>query len=77
MERAEQLSVADRLLDYIDRQTLQLGEDVYRQPVAEYTCQRHAERERDRLFRARPLCVGLSGDLPRPGSYFTPTCRCS
>ena len=30
-----------------------------------------AERERDRLFRARPLCVGLSGDLPRPGSYFT------
>ena len=71
MERAEQLAVADRLLDYIDRQTLQLGDDVYRQPVAEYTCPDQARREHAQLFRARPLCVGLSGDLPAPGSYYT------
>ena len=71
MERAEQLAVADRLLDYIDRQTLQLGEAVYRQSVAEYTCPGQAARELNHLFRARPLCVGLSGDLPGPGSYAT------
>ena len=71
MERAEQLAVADRLLDFIDRQTLQLGEDVYRQPVTEYTCPGQAAREFERLFRGRPLCVGLSGDLPGPGTYFT------
>ena len=71
MERAEQLAVADRLLDYIDRQTLQLGDDVYRQPVAEYTCGQQAARELSALFRSRGLCVGLSGDLPKPGSYFT------
>ena len=70
MQKAEQLALADRLLDYIDRQTLQLGESVYRQPVSEYTSPAQALREQQ-LFRQRPLCVGMSGDLPAPGHYLT------
>lgn len=69
MEHTEQLALAARLLDYIDRGTLQLGDEVYRQPVDEYVCRAHAARERDRLFRGLPLCVGLGRDLPGPGSY--------
>lgn len=71
MQKAEQLALADRLLDYIDRQTLQLSEAVYSQPVVEYTDRAQAAREHTALFRHQPLCVGLSGDLPAPGHYAT------
>lgn len=69
MEHAEQTALAARLLAYIDAGTLQLGEDVYRQPVDEYTCRAQAAREQQQLFRAQPLCVGFSGDLPAAGTY--------
>ena len=38
--------------------------DAYRSPEI------HAA-ERDALFRGRPQFVGLSADLPEPGTYFT------
>lgn len=69
MEHAVQIAVAARLLQYIDEGGLQLGEAVYRQPVDEYTSLEQARREREQLFRRRPLCVGFSGDLPERGSY--------
>lgn len=69
MEHAEQTALAARLLAYIDEGSLQLGDDVYRQPVDEYASPAHALRERQRLFREQALCVGFSGDLPGPGSY--------
>jgi phenylpropionate dioxygenase-like ring-hydroxylating dioxygenase large terminal subunit len=69
MEHAAQVALAARLLDHIDAGTLDLAAAVYRQPVAEYTCRTQAARERERLLRGRPLCVGLAGDLPSPGSY--------
>jgi len=71
MQKAEQLALADRLLDYIDRQTLQLSDTVYRQPVSEYTDPAQAAREGQRLFREQALCVGMSGDLPAPGHFLT------
>jgi phenylpropionate dioxygenase-like ring-hydroxylating dioxygenase large terminal subunit len=69
MEHAEQTAIAARLLRYIDEGSLQLGDDVYHQPVSEYTSPAHAALERQHLFREQPLCVGLSGDLPTAGSY--------
>jgi len=69
MEHAVQIDLAARLLQYIDEGSLQLGDDVYRQPVDEYTSPGQARREREQLFRRRPLCVGFGGDLAGPGSY--------
>ena len=69
MQHAEQTAIAARLLRYIDEGSLQLGDDVYHQPVSEYTSPAHAALEQAHLFRGQPLCVGLSGDLPTPGSY--------
>lgn len=71
MEHAEQTALAARLLQYIDEGSLQLGDDVYRQPVDEYTSREQAQREARQLFRAQPLCVGFSGDLAAAGSYLT------
>jgi phenylpropionate dioxygenase-like ring-hydroxylating dioxygenase large terminal subunit len=71
MNHAEQVAVAKRLLKFIRTSGTELGPELYRQPVSEYTDPTVAAREQQRLFRERPLCVGLSADLPGPGTYRT------
>ena len=71
MLQTEQISVGKQLLDYIDNKTTALSDDVYKQPIDEYRSSAQAELEIERLFRNSPQCVGLSGNLPSPGSYFT------
>jgi phenylpropionate dioxygenase-like ring-hydroxylating dioxygenase large terminal subunit len=69
MLQAEQQRVGRELLDFIDQRTTAQAAELYRQPVAEYTCPDIAAREARVLFRERPLCVGLSGLLRGPGAY--------
>lgn len=69
MQHSEQVAVAERLFDYIATRRTAEGEDVYLQAVDEYVNPAVAMRERERLFRGAPLCVGLGGLLPAPGSY--------
>ena len=71
MQRAEQIAIGHQLFDYIDNRTTAMADEVYRQPVREYTCPDIAAEEERVLFRQRPLCVGMSSLLPEPGSYFT------
>jgi len=71
MQRAEQLSVRDQIFTYIDTRTTATVDDIYRQPVDEYISSSIASREHEQLFRSRPLCVGLSGLIPHPGSFAT------
>lgn len=71
MQRAEQIAQARRLMHYVDTRTTALATAPYRQPVNEYVCPEHAARERQVLFRERPLCIGASAMLPAPGAYFT------
>lgn len=71
MLQAEQISVGKQLLEYIDTKTTALSPSIYLQPVDEYLSKTQAKLEVERLFRNGPLCVGLSGNLPGPGSYFT------
>lgn len=71
MLQAEQIALGRTLLDYIDTRSTAMAADLYRQPVHEYFSDAVAKLERDRLFRALPMCVGLSGLLPDRGSYQT------
>ena len=43
----------------------------YRMPTSAYTCPEVAAKERELFFREHPQLIGLSGDLPEPGSYLT------
>ncbi|MEM7219058.1 MAG: aromatic ring-hydroxylating dioxygenase subunit alpha [Pseudomonadota bacterium] len=43
----------------------------YRMPTEAYVCPQQAEQERADFFRNHPQLIGLSGDLPEPGSYLT------
>lgn len=70
MLHAEQVTLAERLFAYIDSGDTATMASIYRQPIDEYVSPAFAAREQERLFRARPLCVGLSGLLDR-GAYAT------
>ena len=71
MLQSEQISVGNQLLQYIDTKSTALSPEIYLQPVREYICAEQQQREIQRLFRDGPLCVGLSGNLPGPATYFT------
>ncbi|MGH8597092.1 MAG: aromatic ring-hydroxylating oxygenase subunit alpha, partial [Gammaproteobacteria bacterium] len=71
MNHAEQIAVAKRLLNFISSESTERDPAIYDQPIIEYTSGEIADREQQTLFRERPLCVGLSHDLPQPGCYKT------
>jgi phenylpropionate dioxygenase-like ring-hydroxylating dioxygenase large terminal subunit len=71
MNRQEELAVGRRLLDHIDGRTTDLAGAMFRNRVAAYSCRERAALERDRLFRERPIFMGLSTRLARPGDYLT------
>ena len=55
MDRATQISLTRRVLDFVERSTTELAADVYCNPVSSYTSPEQAARERDLLFRRHPL----------------------
>ncbi len=60
-----------RLLENIERGTLELGDHEGRLPIAHYTDPAHFEREQRTLFRHYPLVVGHHSQLPEPGDCMT------
>jgi phenylpropionate dioxygenase-like ring-hydroxylating dioxygenase large terminal subunit len=71
MDRKEELAVGRRLLGHIDGRTTDLAADMFRNKVIAYSCRERAALERDRLFRERPIFMGLSTKLAKPGDYLT------
>jgi phenylpropionate dioxygenase-like ring-hydroxylating dioxygenase large terminal subunit len=71
MRREDQIVEARKLLDFISNRTTALAEDIYRNPVTDYTCDKQAERERGLFFRKGAFNVGLSALLPNPGDWMT------
>lgn len=71
MDRNEQLAVGSRLLGHIDGRTTDLADALFRNKVDAYSSTERAARERNALFRALPLFMGLSSRLPKPGDYVT------
>ncbi len=71
MNRQEQIAEAKKLLAYLSQRTTALADDIYCNPVTDYTCPQQAEREREVFFRDGPINIGLSGLLPRAGDWMT------
>jgi phenylpropionate dioxygenase-like ring-hydroxylating dioxygenase large terminal subunit len=71
MERQEELAVGRRLLGHIDGRTTDLAGAMFRNRVSAYSCRERAGLERERLFRDRPIFMGLSTRLTSPGDYLT------
>lgn len=71
MQHALQVKILKELLQQIDE-----GKNVdagvqYKMPTSAYVSEDLARKEWEALFRNHPQLIGLSGDLPAPGHYFT------
>ena len=71
MEHATQVEILKELMQQLDEgKNIDAGVQ-YRMPTASYVCPEIAAQERESFFRNHPQLIGLSGDLPEPGSYLT------
>ncbi len=71
MEHTLQVKILKELMQQLDE-----GRNVdagvqYKNPTASYVCPEQATREREEFFQNHPQLIGLSGDLPEPGSFLT------
>ena len=69
MNRQEELAVGRRLLTHIDGRTTDLADAMFRNRVTAYSCRDRAKLERERLFRDRPIFMGLATRLVKAGDY--------
>ena len=60
--------VAERVLDHIARGTTDLGDEVWREPVAHYRSEERLQRELE-VLRRFPMAFCPSAALPEVGSY--------
>ena len=71
MKHELQVEILKELMQQLDE-----GRNVdagvqYRVPTAAYVCPDQAAKEWESFFRNHPQLIGLSQDLPEPGSFFT------
>jgi len=71
VQRSEQVRLIKELLASMDSGTTVDAGGLRRNPTAVYTDPELAEREWQTLFRGHPQLIGLSADLPGPGSFLT------
>ena len=71
MQHATQVTILKELMRQIDGKVNVDAGVMYKNPVSAYTCTDLAAKEWQTFFRNHPQLIGLSGDLPGPGSFFT------
>ena len=71
MRHDEQVRLIKQLCAHLDAGTTVDAGGFRRLPTTDYTDPVLAEREWQEFFCRAPQCVGLSGDLPEPGSFLT------
>ena len=71
MNQNLQTILVQKILQHIDAGTTQLADEIYANPVSNYTSTERLSMEFEVLFRQRPLLVGLSCQLPEPGDFLT------
>ncbi|MEM7340295.1 MAG: aromatic ring-hydroxylating dioxygenase subunit alpha [Actinomycetota bacterium] len=71
MERPEQIRLLQSLIKRLDTDTNVDAGGFRRNPTSSYVDADLAAAERRQFFHAEPQVLGLSGDLPEPGSFLT------
>jgi phenylpropionate dioxygenase-like ring-hydroxylating dioxygenase large terminal subunit len=70
-------SVAQRVLDHIANGTTDVGQEVWREPVANYRSQERLAAEIERILRRSPAPFCPSAALPEAGSYVAREAACT
>ena len=71
MKRDTQIRILKELMQQLDqKKNVDAGAQL-RNPTRSYVCPDLAAREWELFFRKHPQVIGLSGDLPSPGSFLS------
>jgi phenylpropionate dioxygenase-like ring-hydroxylating dioxygenase large terminal subunit len=71
MTRQQQIALLKRLLLHVDAKTTHLADAPWRNDVSVYTDPAHHARERQILFRQRPLLMGFASEWAGSGAFRT------
>lgn len=71
MKHDEQVRLIKQMCAHLDGDTNADAGGLRRNPMTTYTDSAQADREWNEWFRGMPQLVGMSGDLPEPGSFLT------
>ncbi|MEM7250198.1 MAG: aromatic ring-hydroxylating dioxygenase subunit alpha [Pseudomonadota bacterium] len=71
MDHQTQVRIIKELFRQLDNNVNVDAGRQLRNPTSSYTCKDLAAREWESFFQSHPQLIGLSGDLPVPGSYLT------
>jgi len=71
MRHDEQVRVIKTLMGHLDRGTNVDEGAIRRIGASDYTSPERASAEWEAFFRSHPQVIGMSGDLPKPGSFIT------
>ncbi len=71
MQKEEQIRCMKLLMQRLDEGSNVDAGGMVRNPVSAYTSEDRAAREWQMMFQEYPQVMGLTGDLPKPGSFIT------
>lgn len=71
MKSERLMELARRMLHLIDTGSTDLAPSTYEQEIEAFTDPELFERERRAIFGQTPMFIGMSNEIPTPGSYFT------
>ena len=71
MEYQKQIEILSELLRQLDERVTVDAGAILRNPTSVYTCSEMANKEWAKFFKNHPQLIGLSKDLPEPGSFMT------
>ena len=71
MEHNKQVEILNEILRQLDKGETTDAGHLYQLSTNVYTCPDIASQENEAFFQNHPQLIGLSKDLPEPGSYLT------
>jgi phenylpropionate dioxygenase-like ring-hydroxylating dioxygenase large terminal subunit len=71
MKQAMQVDLLKDMMRMIDNNTTEDAGRIVKNPTSSYVCKDLAKREWETFFENHAQVLGLSGDLPEPGSFMT------
>ena len=71
MLREEQVRLLKGLISHLDAGTNVDAKGIVENPADTYTSEERFSEEKNKFFEEYPQIIGMSGDLPEPGSFLT------
>jgi|TARA_B100001750_G_scaffold241496_1_gene253006 phenylpropionate dioxygenase-like ring-hydroxylating dioxygenase large terminal subunit len=71
MKHELQIEILKELMSQLDENRNVDAGVQYKMPTTSYVCPEQASLEQKEFFQNHPQLIGLSGDLPEPGTFFT------